>query len=63
MDQKQAQLMQHQLRHNTEDLHEFMKGLDGWESEIKRMDEALRTRKPILKEVGPFAGYIYTWFL
>ncbi|KAL2102937.1 hypothetical protein ACEWY4_002105 [Coilia grayii] len=35
--------LQMQMRQNTEDLQNFMRELDSWESEIKKKDEQLRT--------------------
>ncbi|XP_055761153.1 RNA polymerase II-associated protein 3-like isoform X2 [Salvelinus fontinalis] len=35
--------LQLQMRQNAEDLHNFMKDLDSWETDIKRKDEQLRT--------------------
>ncbi|CAB1345916.1 unnamed protein product [Coregonus sp. 'balchen'] len=35
--------LQLQMRQNAEDLHNFMKDLDSWETDIKKKDEQLRT--------------------
>ncbi|XP_063073527.1 RNA polymerase II-associated protein 3 [Engraulis encrasicolus] len=35
--------LQMQMRQNTEDLHNFMRELDSWESDIKKKDEQLRS--------------------
>lgn len=43
--------MQLQLRQNAEDLHDYLRDLETWESEIKKKDDSLRRQKPILKEV------------
>ena len=43
--------MQLQLRHNAKDLQDYLRDLETWESEIKKKDDSLRRRKPILKEV------------
>ena len=52
MNQEQAAIMQMQVRHNAEDLQDYLKGLESWEEEIKRKDSSLTRQKPILKEVG-----------
>lgn len=51
MDSSRATAMQMQLRHNTEDLQDFLRDLETWESEIKEKDNSLKKQKPILKEV------------
>ena len=51
MDGSRAATMQLQLRHNAEDLQDYLRDLETWESEIKKKDDSLRRRKPILKEV------------
>ena len=51
MDGSQATAMQLQLRHNAEDLQDYLRDLETWESEIKKKDDSLRRQKPILKEV------------
>ena len=43
--------MQLQLRQNAEDLQDYLRDLETWESEIKKKDDSLRRQKPILKEV------------
>ena len=43
--------MQTQLRHNSLELQEYLRGLESWEEEVKARDESLRRHKPILKEV------------
>ena len=44
--------MQMQVKRNAEDLQNYLKDLDSWEDGIKKKDEGLSRRKPILKEVG-----------
>ena len=51
MDGSRATAMQLQLRHNVEDLQDYLRDLETWESEIKKKDDSLRRQKPILKEV------------
>ena len=51
MDGSRATAMQLQLRHNAEDLQDYLRDLETWESEIKKKDDSLRRQKPILKEV------------
>uniref|UniRef100_A0A8K9X0Z1 RNA polymerase II-associated protein 3 n=1 Tax=Oncorhynchus mykiss TaxID=8022 RepID=A0A8K9X0Z1_ONCMY len=43
MSENKAIELQLQMRQNAEDLHNFMKDLDSWETDIKRKDEQLRT--------------------
>lgn len=35
--------LQLQMRQNAEEMQSFMKDLEGWETEIKKKDEELRT--------------------
>lgn len=35
--------LQLQMRQNAEDMHSFMRELEGWEKDIKKKDEELRT--------------------
>lgn len=51
MDKNQATMLQLQIKHNSEDLQDYMKGLESWEDEIKEKDRSLTRQKPILKEV------------
>lgn len=51
MDAQQASMLQLQLRHNTEELQDYLKGLESWEEEMKAKDRGLSKNKPILKEV------------
>jgi len=44
-------MLQLQLRHNTEELQDYLKGLESWEEEMKAKDRGLSKNKPILKEV------------
>lgn len=43
-----------QMRHNTEDLVNFMKDLETWETDIKKKDEELRTGRVQEGQVGFF---------
>uniref|UniRef100_A0A8C7F5C2 RNA polymerase II-associated protein 3 n=1 Tax=Oncorhynchus kisutch TaxID=8019 RepID=A0A8C7F5C2_ONCKI len=43
MSENKAIELELQMRQNAEDLHNFMKDLDSWETVIKRKDEQLRT--------------------
>lgn len=52
MDARRAASMQMQIKHNAEDLQNFMNGLESWEEDIKEKDLNLSRQKPILKEVG-----------
>ena len=47
--------MQMQVKRNAEDLQNYLKDLDSWEDGIKKKDEGLSRRKPILKEVGLYS--------
>lgn len=51
MDAGRAAMMQMQIKHNAEDLQDYLKGLESWEEEIKAKDSDLSKQKPILKEV------------
>uniref|UniRef100_A0A8C7IJZ7 RNA polymerase II-associated protein 3 n=1 Tax=Oncorhynchus kisutch TaxID=8019 RepID=A0A8C7IJZ7_ONCKI len=43
MSENKAIELQLQMRQNAEDLHNFMKDLDSWETDIKKKDEQLRS--------------------
>uniref|UniRef100_A0A4W5QWS9 RNA polymerase II-associated protein 3 n=1 Tax=Hucho hucho TaxID=62062 RepID=A0A4W5QWS9_9TELE len=43
MSENKAIELQLQMRQNAEDLHNFMKDLDSWETDIKKKDQQLRT--------------------
>ena len=51
MDPDPAGLMQMQLRQNNDELLDYLKGLDTWETEMKEKDQSLVKNKSILKEV------------
>ena len=53
MDSEKAAMLQLQLKHNAEELQEYLRELEGWEEEMKQKDEQLSKRKPILKQAGP----------
>ncbi|GCC42996.1 hypothetical protein chiPu_0027175 [Chiloscyllium punctatum] len=47
--------LQLQVRHQTEELQDFMRELDGWEKDIKKKDDELRRQSgqaPALDPVG-----------
>ena len=43
--------MQSQLRQNNEELLDYLKGLEGWEEEMREKDQTLVKNRSILKEV------------
>jgi len=43
--------MQMHVKRNADELQGYLKGLESWEEDIKKKDEGLSRRKPILKEV------------
>lgn len=45
-------LIQLNLRRNTEDLQDYLRDLNNWEEEIKHKDKLLTEQKPILKKVS-----------
>ena len=45
-------LFQLQMKQNSEDLQDYVKGLDNWEENMKKRDKLLRKQKPILKKVS-----------
>lgn len=45
--------LQQQMLKNNEDLKNFMKDLDSWESDIKRRDEELKSKKTVKESVLP----------
>ena len=64
MDSIHAAQLQQQLRHNANEVQEFVKELGEWEDEIKQKDESLKKNKPILKQVfffffGGLASYLF----
>ena len=47
--------LQLQMRQNADDLHTFMREMNGWETDMKRKDEELRTgRSEGDTQVGTF---------
>ena len=59
MDSIHAAQLQQQLRHNANEVQEFVKELGEWEDEIKQKDESLKKNKPILKQV--FFFFLVDW--
>uniref|UniRef100_A0A8C8D493 RNA polymerase II-associated protein 3 n=1 Tax=Oncorhynchus tshawytscha TaxID=74940 RepID=A0A8C8D493_ONCTS len=51
MSENKAIELQLQMRQNAEDLHNFMKDLDSWETDIKKKDEQLRSGSKSLPPV------------
>ena len=45
MDQDKLINLQNQLKHNTDELHEFLRDLDSWEADIKTKDRKLKEDK------------------
>ena len=45
MDQDKLSNLQNQLKHNTDELHEFLRDLDSWEADIKTKDRKLKEDK------------------
>lgn len=43
MSENKAIELQLRMRQNAEDLHNFMKDLNSWETDIKKKDEQLRS--------------------
>lgn len=43
--------LQYQMKQNNQDLQNFLKDLDNWETEIKRKDETLKQKKTADQEV------------
>lgn len=51
MSENKAIELQLQMRQNAEDLHNFMKDLDSWETDIKKKDEQLRSGSVVESQV------------
>lgn len=43
--------LQYQMKQNNQDLQNFLKDLDNWETEIKKKDETLKQKKTSDQEV------------
>lgn len=43
--------LQYQMKQNNQDLQNFLKDLDNWETEIKKKDETLKQKKTADQEV------------